>query len=117
MTGLRIRRSGIHGMVIVAACALGCSGKSGTGDCADEDGDGYGQGAGCMGEDCNDSDGGCTEGACCPTGCVAVNFSTWQSDWGLGLTDTFHTDVASPPRVIYTSQIPDWDDVMALPTE
>ena len=50
-------------------------------------------------------------------GYVAVAFADWQSAWGLGLTDTFHADEASPPRVVYDSRIPDWDDVMALPTE
>jgi len=41
--------------------------------CQDLDGDGYGQGAGCAGPDCDDADPSCWEGACCPAACTDLD--------------------------------------------
>jgi putative metal-binding protein/phospholipase D-like protein len=43
--------------------------------CADEDGDGYGVGAGCLGPDCRDREPTCHEGACCedPLDCTDLD--------------------------------------------
>ncbi|MFH2006197.1 MAG: MopE-related protein [bacterium] len=50
--------------------AAGC-GDSGTGECVDDDGDGYGEGEGCLGTDCRDDDDSCWQvGDACCTDCV-----------------------------------------------
>jgi hypothetical protein len=50
-------------LLVAAFLACGCS--SDKVDCADNDGDGYGEGADCKGTDCNDSDRTCHDGDCC----------------------------------------------------
>jgi hypothetical protein len=41
--------------------------------CVDLDGDGYGEGAACLGLDCDDDDPMCHEGQCCPGACVDLD--------------------------------------------
>ena len=62
-----------HLLVALTMAALampGCGGNTGKNEgdpCADIDGDGYGLGAGCAGDDCDESDATCWVGDCCPT--------------------------------------------------
>ncbi|MBN2496232.1 MAG: hypothetical protein JXR96_16685, partial [Deltaproteobacteria bacterium] len=52
-------------------------------DCVDEDGDGYGEGADCLGPDCNDGDPACHAGSCCdPTAsCVEIMYCVLGCDF------------------------------------
>jgi len=58
--------------VLLALLAAGCGSSSGRPDpiCDDPDGDGYGVGAGCLGSDCEEGDGRCWTGLCCPRDCL-----------------------------------------------
>ncbi|HOX42663.1 MAG TPA: MopE-related protein [Myxococcota bacterium] len=46
--------------------------------CTDPDGDGFGQGTGCLGPDCDEGDAGCSQGACC--GPAIPRLELWALD-------------------------------------
>jgi hypothetical protein len=60
--------------------------------CSDQDGDGYGIGSSCLGPDCNESDSGCNDGACCAD-CIDMDGDGYGNGIGCLGGDCNDTDV------------------------